>query len=137
MRRRGPAGLRARAALEQALELIDRPPSASDLEHRPDQRTIHVSQEHVRLDPELQQIPLRQPLRAPHVAVKPRVLGLARRERSEVVLAAQRRGALRERLAVERPWPPEGTPSLEHPAAAAREHSIAVGAARERKSTRL
>ena len=73
--------------------------------------------------------PCLDPLGASDVAAKPAVLGLAGRERGEVVLAEQRRGAAIEQRAVELAGPPERRVAREHAARAAREHAVAVRAA--------
>src|SRR4051794_6123274 len=51
MRLRGVAGLGARPALQQPLELLDPHPPAGHREHRADQDPHHVAHERVRLDP--------------------------------------------------------------------------------------
>ena len=91
------------------------------LEHRPDQDPDHVAHERVGLDPEGEHVArLLDPLGAEHVALEAHVVGLGRREGGEVVGADERRGAGVERVAVERPRPPERPPLLERARRAAR-----------------
>ncbi len=50
VRRRGVAGLRARRAVEQGDEVLERAAALGDLEHRPDEDPVHVAHERVGLD---------------------------------------------------------------------------------------
>ena len=106
-------------------------PAARDLEHRADEHAVHVAQEHVGLDPELEQLAVAAATRRARTSQRnQRVLGLGRRERREVVAAARApRAHCGERVAVDRARPPERAPALEHAARAPREHAVAVGPA--------
>ena len=69
--------------------MLSRPPR--DVEHRADEHPVHVAQEHVRLDPELEQVAVLAPLGARRTSQwNQRVLGFAGREGGEVVLAGER-----------------------------------------------
>jgi len=55
VRRHRRPGLAARAPLEQRGEALERAPAARHLHHRAHERAVHLAQEAVRLDPELEQ----------------------------------------------------------------------------------
>src|ERR1035437_4442423 len=61
MRGRGAPGLHTRPAVEQRGELLHAAPAACDVEHGADERAVHVAQELVRLDPELEHLAVLAP----------------------------------------------------------------------------
>src|SRR5579871_1545011 len=72
---RRPGG-RARSPLEQLDERVEAAAAAGHLEHRADQRAVHLAHEAVGLDPELEQLAALLPASGEHVAVEAHVVGL-------------------------------------------------------------
>src|SRR5712691_8768481 len=105
-------------------------PSRSNrtLEHRPDERSDHVAQEAVGRDREFEPSAVDLPGRGADVAAEDVVLGLRRRERTEVVLARQECGSRHKRLALDRPGPPERATSLERRAQPAGQYAVTIRA---------
>src|SRR5215207_2117740 len=85
-------------------------PFGWELEHRPDQRPDHVPQEAVGGDLELEHVVSVDPAGLRNLALEDSVVGLARRERAEVVSAGEERGRLVQLGSVDRsripPRPP-------------------------------
>ena len=77
------------------------------LEHRPDERSHHVTEEAVRGDGEDQALAVALPCRREHCPGETLVLGLGRRERAEVVLTRDVRGGRGRGSLVDRARPPE------------------------------
>src|SRR6476620_1697409 len=97
-RRRRRPGLLARAPGQQALDVFRRL-----LDHRPDERPHHVTQDAIGRNLELERLVAPVPRRRLHHAHEDLVLRLRRREGTEVVLATQEVGRVGERVLVERP----------------------------------
>ena len=74
-------------------------------------------------------VPVLDPARQQQVAREARVVGLGRRERREVVLAGQQRGARVQQVAVQAARPEQRPPRLERRPLATGEHAVAVRAA--------
>ena len=139
MRRRGLAPPRcAGCPSRSSAKSSTRRAAPADLEHRPDEDPHLVAHEAGGLDPELEHVVADASTHSAAVMLrsKQHVLGLGRRERREVVLPGQQRGAGVERLAVERVRPVERAAALERRQRVARVEAVAVGARRWRRGGR-
>ncbi len=106
------------------------------LEHRSDERPHHVAEEAVRGDREVEPVAVVFPARREHVAQKHVVLGLGRREGTEVVLAHEQRGRLLQSPDVDGTRPPELAARIERGARGAGAHAVAIRA-RPRREARV
>ena len=104
----GHTGLAARPPVEQPQE-----GRRLSLEHCSDKRSDHMTEKRARSNREVEMIASALPSGGVNTAREHRVLGLRRRECSEVVLARERGRAGRQPALFERTRPPERPPSLE------------------------
>src|SRR5215208_2281371 len=126
---RRAARLQARAALQQSREGLDVAAGAGDLEHRPDEDAVHVAQERVGLDGELEHVAVALPAGARHDPLEAPVVAVGGGEGREVVGAGQERRAGVQDGLVKGIRMPERAAALERRRGAAREYAVAVGAA--------
>src|SRR3954471_18143074 len=84
--RRGPW-----SAGQEPDELVHRQPARAHGQHRAHERPHHVAHEGVGLDPVLEAVRGRQPLRPGDVTLKPHVIALSGRESGEIMRAGDRR----------------------------------------------